>query len=61
MDTDYRFFSRRAAEETARAARALTPAARERHEQLAATFAARALAAEEADTKAMMHSSVIRR
>jgi hypothetical protein len=42
VDTDYRFYTRRAAEETALAARAITPAAKQRHEHFAALFTARA-------------------
>ena len=52
MDTDHRFYSRRAAEETARAARALTPAAKQRHAELAATFADRARQAEHVEIAA---------
>ena len=39
MVSNYRFYSRRAAEESARARRALTPAARTRHNNLAIHFA----------------------
>ena len=42
MDSDFRFYTRRAAEETARADRSVTPAARDRHRQLASEFAKRA-------------------
>jgi hypothetical protein len=42
MESDYRYHSRRAAEEHRRAAYALTPAARERHSELAHLFAAKA-------------------
>lgn len=42
MISDKRFYARRAAEETSRAARALTPQAREWHEHLAAGFSKRA-------------------
>jgi hypothetical protein len=42
VETDQRFYARRAAEELARAARAITPAARERHEKLARNLAERA-------------------
>jgi hypothetical protein len=42
VDTDHRFYTRRAAEETALAARALTPAAKQRHEHFAAIFTQRA-------------------
>ena len=42
MDSNYRFFTRRAAEEAARAERSITPAARELHQRLAAVFHARA-------------------
>ncbi|MEQ7873983.1 hypothetical protein ABDK56_08240 [Sphingomonas sp. ASV193] len=38
MESDVRFFRRRAAEETAAADRAITPAARERRLQLAEAF-----------------------
>jgi hypothetical protein len=40
--SDQRFYFRRAAEERARAARALTPQAREWHQSLATDFAQRA-------------------
>ncbi len=49
MDSDYRFYTRRAAEETARAIRSITPEARNRHNALAREFAKRAQEAE-ADT-----------
>ncbi|CAN5281648.1 hypothetical protein BH09PSE3_BH09PSE3_27250 [soil metagenome] len=39
MTSDMRFYSRRAAEETAAAARAVTEAARQRRLHLAATYA----------------------
>ena len=42
MESDHRYYSRRAAEEQARAARAITPEARERHRELATLFANRA-------------------
>ncbi len=42
MESDHRYYSRRAAEEQGRAARAITPEARERHRELAALFATRA-------------------
>lgn len=42
MESDHRYYSRRAAEEQRRAARAITPEARERHKELAALFANRA-------------------
>lgn len=42
MESDHRYYSRRAAEEQGRAARAITPEARERHRELAALFANRA-------------------
>jgi hypothetical protein len=38
MVSNHRFYSRRAAEESARAGRALTPAARNRHSNLAVHF-----------------------
>jgi hypothetical protein len=42
MESDFRYFSRRAAEERRRAQYALTPAARERHSELADMFASKA-------------------
>ena len=42
MESDHRYYSRRAAEEQRRAARAVTPEARERHRELATLFAAKA-------------------
>ena len=42
MESDHRYYSRRAAEEQRRAARAVTPEARERHRELAMLFANRA-------------------
>ena len=42
MESDYRYYSRRAAEERHRAARAVTAEARERHCELASLFAAKA-------------------
>ena len=42
MESDQRYYSRRAAEEQMRAARAVTPEARERHSELASLFAAKA-------------------
>ena len=42
MESDFRYYSRRAAEEEGRAARAVTAEARERHHELANLFAARA-------------------
>ena len=42
MESDYRYYSRRAAEEMRRAARAITPEARERHRELASLFAVKA-------------------
>jgi hypothetical protein len=42
MESDFRYFSRRAAEERRRAQFAITPAARERHNQLADMFASKA-------------------
>lgn len=38
MESDYRYYSRRAAEEDRRARHAVTTAARERHRELAALF-----------------------
>jgi len=38
MESDYRYYSRRAAEEQRRAAHAITPEARERHRELASLF-----------------------
>ena len=42
MESDHRYYSRRAAEELARAARAVTQEARERHRELASLFSAKA-------------------
>jgi hypothetical protein len=42
VETDQRFYARRIAEELSRAASSITPAARERHQQLAAQFVERA-------------------
>ena len=42
MESDFRYYSRRAAEEQGRAARAVTQEARERHHELANLFAAKA-------------------
>ena len=42
MESDYRYYCRRAAEEQGRAQRAVTQAARERHIELASIFAHKA-------------------
>ena len=42
MESDYRYYCRRAAEEKRAAARALTSAARERHRELATLFSLKA-------------------
>jgi len=42
MESDFRYFSRRAAEERRRAQFAITPAAQERHNELADLFALKA-------------------
>ena len=42
MESDFRYYSRRAAEEQGRAQRAVTDEARERHRELANLFAAKA-------------------
>jgi hypothetical protein len=42
MESDFRYYSRRAAEERHRAARAITNEARVRHDELAMLFAAKA-------------------
>jgi len=42
MESDYRYYSRRASEENQRARKAVTNAARERHLELADLFAAKA-------------------
>jgi len=42
MESDYRYYSRRACEESQRARKAVTDAARERHLELADLFAAKA-------------------
>jgi hypothetical protein len=44
MESDHRYYHRRAAEERRRAARAVTEAARERHNELASLFAKKAAA-----------------
>jgi hypothetical protein len=41
MESDYRYYARRAAEENRRAAHAITPEARERHRELAHMFASK--------------------
>ena len=43
MESDFRYFSRRAAEERRRAQFAITPAAQERHNELADMFASKAV------------------
>ena len=42
MESDHRYYSRRADEERRRALHALTPEAKERHMELAALFASKA-------------------
>ena len=42
MESDHRYYSRRADEERRRALHALTPEARERHKELANLFASKA-------------------
>ena len=42
MESDYRYYERRASEERRAAARAITAAARERHSELATLFASKA-------------------
>ena len=42
MESDFRYYSRRAAEERSRAARAITDEARIRHHELASLFAVKA-------------------
>jgi len=42
MESDFRYFSRRAAEERRRAEFAITPEARQRHKELANLFASKA-------------------
>ena len=42
MESDFRYYTRRALEEQARAARAVTKEARERHKELANLFSAKA-------------------
>jgi len=42
MESDHRYYTRRAAEETARARHAVTEAARARHLELASVFATKA-------------------
>jgi len=43
MESDQRYYTRRAAEEHSRAARAVTDEARERHIELASLFASKAV------------------
>jgi acyl-CoA reductase-like NAD-dependent aldehyde dehydrogenase len=42
MESDHRYYARRAAEERRRAAHAVTPEARERHRELASLFTQKA-------------------
>ncbi len=42
MESDHRYYSRRAVEERQRALKAITPAARQRHQELAALFKTKA-------------------
>ena len=42
MESDQRYYARRAAEESSRASRAITPEARERHRELATLYATKA-------------------
>ena len=42
MESDHRYYSRRAAEESQRARKAITNAARERHLELASLFSSKA-------------------
>lgn len=42
MESDYRYYCRRAAEEERRAAHSVTPEARQRHHELASLFASKA-------------------
>lgn len=42
MESDYRYYCRRAAEEQRRAARSVTQEARDRHNELASLFASKA-------------------
>lgn len=42
MESDFRYYSRRAAEERSRAARAITDEARTRHHELASIYAGKA-------------------
>ena len=54
MDTDSRFYARRAAEEFGRAKQAVTTAGQDRHRKLAQDFAARPLKAAEAEELAKL-------
>ncbi|HET9812433.1 MAG TPA: hypothetical protein VFP57_02090 [Sphingomicrobium sp.] len=58
MESDDRFYRRRANEELAAASRAITDAARERRLQLAGLFLQRLQASEGTASKAMMLESV---
>jgi hypothetical protein len=54
VESDSRFYARRAAEEFGRAERAITPPAQAHHKTLAKEFAARALKAAEAEEVAKL-------
>ena len=54
MESDLRYYMRRAAEERTAAIRSVTPQARERHSELAQEFAARARACNAPGLQAMI-------
>lgn len=53
MESDHRYYSRRAAEERRRAAHAVTDEARERHRELASLFASKAEPRQEHEQRQM--------
>ncbi len=57
MESDFRYYSRRAAEEQRRARSAVTDEARERHRELATLFAAKAAERVRADVPARFRAS----
>lgn len=57
MDSNYRFYVRRAAEESKRAARSVTPAARNWHDKLAKDFAERARQFDQVPREGSVHRS----
>ena len=57
MESDFRYYSRRAAEEQRRARSAVTDEARERHRELAALFATKAAQRVRLDVPAKLRAS----